>query len=102
MPLGQLPRIPIDPIVGTIAAAVIPFVQQYGTYAIDVMISNLDVANPLTYRLNSLTRGNNKTLDAGADVAFSNVLLESLVITPDAATGSYEVLPFVLPRELLD
>ena len=102
MPVGLLPRVPIEPINGTVAATTIPFMQQYGSYAIDVMISNLDVVNVLTYRLNSLTRGANKTLDAGADVAFSNVLLESLVITPNAVTGTFEVLPFLLPRELLD
>ncbi|MBA7635866.1 hypothetical protein ES703_43470 [subsurface metagenome] len=101
MPIGQLPRVPIEPIIGTTAAVTTPFVQLYGSYAVDLLISNLDLANVLTYRLNSLTRGANKTLGIGGEIAFNNVLLESVVITPDAVTGSFELLPFLLPRELL-
>ena len=101
MPIGQLPRVPVEPIIGTTAAVTTPFIQIYGTYCIDLLISNLDAAAVLTYRLNSLTRGANKTLAVGAEIALNNVLLESVVITPNAVSGSFELLPFLLPRELL-
>jgi hypothetical protein len=100
MPLGELPRVPIDPIIGTTAALTTSFTQEYGTYCVDLLISNLDIANVLNYRLNT-TRGPGKTLGLGADIAFNNVLIESLTITPNAGTGTFELLPFVLPRELL-
>ncbi len=101
MPVGQLPRVPVDPIIGTTAAVATSFTQIYGSYCVDLLISNLDLVNPLTFRLNSLTGQVNKTLGAGGEVVLNNVLLESVVITPDAATGSFELLPFLLPRELL-
>lgn len=101
MHIGELPRVPITPIVGTTAAVTTPFIQLFGSYCIDLLISNLDVINPLTYRLNSLTGQVNKTLQAGAEIALNNVILESVVITPDAITGSFELLPFLLPRELI-
>lgn len=102
MHIGELPRIPITPIVGTVAEVITPFIQLYGTYCVDLLISNLDLVNPLTYRLNSLTGQVNKTLWAGGEIALNNVLLESVVITPNAGTGTFELLPFLLPRELLE
>lgn len=100
--VGLLPRVPIETIVGTVAVVSTPFIQIYGTYCVDLLISNLDVVNPLEFRLNSLTGQVNKTLAAGADIALNNVLLESVVIVPDVATGNFELLPFLLPRELIE
>lgn len=99
MPLGQLPRIPLDPIVGTVAPTVINFKAAFGTYAVDLLITNLDLAAALTYQL-SIT-GTPKTLAAGGEIAFSNVLLDSIRIVGNAASGSWEILAFSLPRELL-
>jgi len=99
MPLGQLPRVPVEPIVGTVADTLIHFPSLYGTYGIDVLISNLDITNPLYVRVNKAI--NPKTIGASGEVALSNVIVEYLQITPNASTGSFEVLPFVIPRELL-
>lgn len=99
MPLGQLPRIPLDPIAGTVAPTVINFKSTFGTYAVDLLITNLDLANALTYQFTPT--GTAKTLNAGGEIVFSNVLLDSIRIVGDAATGNWEILAFALPRELL-
>lgn len=100
MPIGQLPRVPVDVLTGTTAAVVTNFMQLYGAYAIDFMLTNLDGAAALTYQLNS-PQATPVTLAAGAQIAFSNVLLESIRIVGNGATGNWELLAFVLPRELL-
>jgi hypothetical protein len=100
MPIGNMPRVPIETIAGLLAPVLTDFKQSFGTYAIDLLITNLDLVNPLTYSLNSIT-GAQKTLAAGGEIAFNNVIIERLLVTPDAGTGTFEILPFLLPRELV-
>jgi len=99
MPLGQLPRIPLDPIAGTIAPTVINFKAAFGTYAVDLLLTNLDGAAALTYQFGPIATP--KTLNAGGEVAFNNVLLDFIRIVGNAATGNWEILAFALPREIL-
>jgi hypothetical protein len=99
MPLGQLPRVPLDPIVGTVAPTVINFKAAFGTYVADLLITNLDLVAALTYQF--VPTGTPKTLAAGGEIAFTNLLLESVRIVGNAATGNWELLPLALPRELL-
>ena len=99
IPLGQLPRVPLDPIAGTVAPTVINFKSTFGTYAVDLLLTNLDLVAALTYQF--APTGTIKTLAAGGEIAFSNVLLDSVRIVGNAATGNWEVLAFALPREIL-
>jgi len=99
MPIGQLPRVPVDPVPFTTSPILYHFPSIYGTYAVDLLISNNDLTNSLTFRINR--SATEKTLNPGAEIALENVIIEYLEITPHDTTGSGEFLAFVLPRELL-
>ena len=104
MPLGQMARVPLEPIAGLLVPVNVNFKATFGTYAIDLLLTNLDAGAVLTYQLNTgaiAGAGAIKTLAAGGEIAFNNVLIESIRVVGNAATGTWEILAFALPRELL-
>ena len=100
MPLGQMARVPLEPIAGLLVPVTTNFKALFGTYAVDLLLTNLDAVAALTYQLNA-PGGAIKTLAAGGEVALNNVLIESIRVVGNAATGTWEILAFALPRELL-
>jgi len=100
MPLGTMARVPLEPIAGLLLPINTNFKQQFGTYAIDLLLTNLDVANTLTYQINNVS-GVAKTLAAGGEIAFNSVIIENIRVVGNAGTGTWEILAFALPREIL-
>ena len=102
MPLGLMARVPLEPIAGLLVPVVTNFKAQFGTYSVDLLIRNLDLVNPLTYQLNTPAgAGAAMGLAAGGEIGLNNVLTESVIIVGNVATGTWQMLPFALPRELL-
>lgn len=104
MPLGSVARVPLDAIAGTVAGGnvdqIINFKASSGTYAVDILIRNLDAVAALNYRLNNVD-GQVMVLDAGAEIGYSSTLFDKIRVTGNAATGTWQVQALALPRELL-
>jgi len=98
-PLADYPRVPLDPILRATVDDTINFLELYRNYAVDVLITNLDVANPLVYFMNGSQVGS--TVPAGGAVFLSNVILYRLRITSNAVTGAWDVTPLGVSYDLL-
>lgn len=89
----------LQPQVGTIVDITINYVLSFGVFATDLQIRNLDAAAIMQYSINS--RDNLETIPAGGTQGVDNILVETIRIVGNAATGSWELSHVGIPFELL-
>lgn len=82
---------------GTLTELTIDYILEYGVFAIDVQIRNLDAAATMQYSVNS--RGDLETIPAGGTQVITNTIIETLRLVGNAATGDWEVSHMGIPYE---
>jgi len=98
-PLDTFLRKPIGVRVWTTAELYINFFAEYGAFAVDVLVDNLDGTNTLTVYLNDSQLG--FIVAPGVPWGRQKVVIQTIRIAPNAGTGTGQLNADIIKDDLL-